>query len=143
MEIAGRKNFREPSPASVDPKQMALDALGLWDVGTDRYWLEQHLFVGPRGGADYLRIGIFAGLHGDEVAGIGAAVRFLQELALKPELAAVTRFTYIRCAIRLATKMARVIHEAGATSIANSGAARASVKSNCSSNKSARSVLTA
>jgi hypothetical protein len=43
--------------------------------------LEQFLFVGPRGGGDYFRVGIFAGIHGDEPAGAWAAVRFLQELA--------------------------------------------------------------
>ncbi len=61
--------------------------LGEWQVGNDPYSLEQFLFVGPRGGGDYVRVGVFAGIHGDETAGVFAAVRFLQELAAKPEMA--------------------------------------------------------
>jgi hypothetical protein len=34
-----------------------------------------------------IRIGIFAGIHGDEIAGVFAAVRFLQILEASPELA--------------------------------------------------------
>ena len=61
--------------------------LGRWSVDGEPHALEQFLFVGPRGGRDYYRVGIFAGIHGDETAGVYAAVRFLQELALQPELA--------------------------------------------------------
>jgi hypothetical protein len=61
--------------------------LGQWREEKDEYALEQFLFVGPRGGGDYFRVGIFAGIHGDEVAGIHAAIRFLQSLAAQPETA--------------------------------------------------------
>ena len=88
MEKAGRKNFRE----TLAPLQKAgvpwLSAtLGCWSAGPDNYSLEQYLFVGPRGGGDYFRVGIFAGVHGDEAAGVFAAIRFLQELAQNPDLA--------------------------------------------------------
>ncbi len=61
--------------------------LGSWKVGNDEYSLEQHLLVGPRGGGDYFRVGIFAGIHGDEAAGVFAATRFLLELASHPDWA--------------------------------------------------------
>ncbi|HUB66375.1 MAG TPA: M14 family metallocarboxypeptidase [Candidatus Methylacidiphilales bacterium] len=84
----GRKNYREALMPLQKPRASWLaSALGAWEVGTDSYSLEQFLFVGPRGGGDYLRVGIFAGVHGDEEAGIFAAVRFLQELARNPGLA--------------------------------------------------------
>jgi hypothetical protein len=84
----GRKNYREAlAPLDKSRVPWLASTLGTWDVGTDSYGLEQFLLVGPRGGGDYLRVGIFAGIHGDEVAGIAAAVRFLEELARKPELA--------------------------------------------------------
>jgi len=88
MEKAGRKNFRE----SLSPLQKARGpwlstTLGSWSVGPDDYWLEQYLFVGPHGGGDYFRVGIFAGVHGDEAAGVFAAIRFLKELAQNPDLA--------------------------------------------------------
>jgi hypothetical protein len=45
--------------------------------------LHRFHYIGPEGGDGYTRLGIFAGIHGDEVAGSLAAVRFLQELALE------------------------------------------------------------
>src|SRR5271156_5040008 len=82
MEKTGRKNFR----ATRDPLQKKTapwfhTTLGSWKVGADSYSLDQYLFVGPRGGGNYFRVGIFAGVHGDEEAGVFAAVRFLHELA--------------------------------------------------------------
>jgi hypothetical protein len=50
--------------------------------------LPRYLFVGPRGGDTPIRIGIFAGIHGDEPEGVHALVRFIQLLEAKPELAA-------------------------------------------------------
>ncbi len=61
--------------------------LGHWQAGAGTYTLEQYLFAGPRSGGDYFRVGIFAGIHGDEVAGIFAAIRFLQDLARDPAIA--------------------------------------------------------
>lgn len=88
METKGRKNFRElfaPLQKAKGPWHPA--TLGQWAIGTDDYSLEQYLFVGPRGGGDYFRVGIFAGMHGDESAGVFAAIQFLQELERNPELA--------------------------------------------------------
>jgi protein MpaA len=53
-----------------------------------RYELPRYLFVGPRGGDTPIRIGIFAGIHGDEPEGIHAIVQFIKLLEAKPELAA-------------------------------------------------------
>ncbi len=49
--------------------------------------LPRYLFIGPKAGDDPIRIGIFAGVHGDEPEGVHALVRFLQMLDAKPELA--------------------------------------------------------
>ena len=88
MKKAGRKNFRETLAPLQKAKGPWLPAtLGSWTLGTDSYSLEQFLFVGPRGGGDYFRVGIFAGVHGDETAGVFAAIQFLQELARNPEIA--------------------------------------------------------
>lgn len=85
---AGRKNFREALAPLQKPKSPLLHTtLGQWSVGADAYALDQYLFVGPRGGGDYFRVGIFAGIHGDETAGVLAAVRFLHELTKNPEIA--------------------------------------------------------
>ncbi|HEX7652134.1 MAG TPA: succinylglutamate desuccinylase/aspartoacylase family protein [Verrucomicrobiae bacterium] len=56
-------------------------------VGGEEYVLPRYLFVGPRGGDTPIRLGIFAGIHGDEPEGIHALVQFIQLLEAKPELA--------------------------------------------------------
>jgi protein MpaA len=87
-EKAGRKNFREAlAPLQKAKAPWFRARLGNWRVGSDDYSLEQYLFVGPRGGGDYFRVGIFAGMHGDETAGIFATIHFLQTLAENPHLA--------------------------------------------------------
>lgn len=49
--------------------------------------LPRYLFIGPKGGDDMIRVGIFAGLHGDEPEGVHALIQFLSLLECKPELA--------------------------------------------------------
>jgi protein MpaA len=61
--------------------------LGEWKVDGARHSLERFSFAGPAGGGRTVRVGIFAGIHGDEVAGIAAAARFLPLLAAAPEIA--------------------------------------------------------
>jgi len=60
---------------------------GRFEVAAERHELPRYLFIGPQGGAEPLRIGIFAALHGDEPEGAYALVRFTRSLAAKPELA--------------------------------------------------------
>ncbi len=57
------------------------------DPDTGEAVLPRYFFLGPRSGGDYLRLGIFASIHGDEPEGALAAVRFLTELERNPELA--------------------------------------------------------
>lgn len=57
---------------------------------TDResgFRLERFLFEGPHGGGDPIRIGFFAGIHGDEQAGSQAVVEFARRLVRNPALA--------------------------------------------------------
>jgi len=59
-----------------------------FEVAGQTYELPRYLFVGPRGGDTPIRVGIFAGVHGDEPEGVHALVRFIQMLEARPELAA-------------------------------------------------------
>jgi murein peptide amidase A len=59
-----------------------------FEVNGETYELPRYLFVGPKGGDTPIRVGIFAGIHGDEHEGVHALVRFIQVLDAKPELAA-------------------------------------------------------
>jgi hypothetical protein len=58
-----------------------------FDVDGETYELPRYLFVGPKGGDTPIRVGIFAGIHGDEPEGAHAIVQFIKLLEAKPELA--------------------------------------------------------
>jgi pimeloyl-ACP methyl ester carboxylesterase len=62
-------------------------SLGQFETVGGHSSLPRYLYVGPRGGGDIIRIGIFATLHGDEPEGALALGRFLAALEAKPELA--------------------------------------------------------
>jgi protein MpaA len=84
----GGKNVRDLTRGLRKPGAPWIHTtLGQWQVGSQTHAVEQVLFVGPRGGGDYFRVGIFAGIHGDEMAGALAAVHFLEGLAATPALA--------------------------------------------------------
>ena len=57
-------------------------------LGNETCSIPRFIFNGPRGGGDPIRLGIFAGVHGDEPEGVLATVRFLTELAANPQSAA-------------------------------------------------------
>ena len=58
-----------------------------FEVDGEEYILPRYLFVGPRGGDTPIRVGIFAGIHGDEPEGVHALIQFIKLLEAKPELA--------------------------------------------------------
>ncbi len=67
-------------------------------IAGETYELPRYCFVGPRGGDEPLRIGLFAGVHGDEPEGIHALVQFVSLVENQPELAAgFTLFVYPIC----------------------------------------------
>lgn len=63
------------------------DCLGSFDSGGQRYWLPRFIFRGDRSDKPPLKIGIFAGIHGDEVAGILACFDLLRFFEREPFLA--------------------------------------------------------
>ena len=60
---------------------------GRFELGGQSLALPRYLFIGPQGGAEPQRIGIFAGIHGDEPASSFALLRFVQSLEEKPPIA--------------------------------------------------------
>ncbi len=50
------------------------------------YSMPRYLFLGPKGGGETVRIGIFATIHGDEPEGALALTRFLSALEKNPEI---------------------------------------------------------
>jgi len=74
-ELAQRSHYliRKPMPA--------------FESNGQRYTLPRYLFLGPKGGGDVIRIGIFATLHGDEPEGALALTRLVAALEKNPDLA--------------------------------------------------------
>jgi protein MpaA len=62
------------------------DSIGMFHHGDRRYWLPRFVFRGPETGDPPIKVGLFAGIHGDEPAGILALIDLLQELELDPSL---------------------------------------------------------
>jgi hypothetical protein len=82
----GRRSLqRLLEPASGLPGAK-VEFLGPLEIEGRKYSLPRFTFSGPNS-SDPIRIGIFAGIHGDEPAGALAALKFLTELSQKPELA--------------------------------------------------------
>jgi len=49
--------------------------------------LPRYIYLGPKGGGDVVRIGVFATIHGDEPEGALALTRLVSELEKNPEIA--------------------------------------------------------
>lgn len=61
---------------------------GTFAHGGRAYAIERFRFVGPDKGQAPIRLGLFAGIHGDEPAGCAALVQFLAAIVAEPERAA-------------------------------------------------------
>ena len=60
---------------------------GRFELAGHSVVLPRYLFLGPQGGAEPLRVGLFAGVHGDEPASSFAILRFVRLLEEKPDIA--------------------------------------------------------
>ena len=71
-ELAGRSSSLVPSALPLPGRDETLS---------------RYVLLGPSGGSDPIRIGVFAGIHGDEPAGCEAVVKLCERLMAQPELA--------------------------------------------------------
>ena len=66
-------------------ESLRADSAGFWRVGEERYWLPRLIFRGGKEtDEETIRLAIFAGLHGDEPAGVLALVDLLRALEADP-----------------------------------------------------------
>jgi hypothetical protein len=70
-----------------DSPNLVVNRKARFEVDGEPYVLPHYLFIGPKSGDAPVRIGIFAGIHGDEPEGAHAVVRFLSFLDAFPEAA--------------------------------------------------------
>src|SRR4029079_10895039 len=68
-------------------KHILSKSFGFFESHGQQYTLPRYVFLGPKGGGDTIRIGIFAAIHGDEPEGALGLIRFLQELTNNPDIA--------------------------------------------------------
>lgn len=57
----------------------------VFEWGGQNVVLPRYLFLGPKGGGDPIRVGLFAGIHGDEPETVHALVQFVCDLDRRPE----------------------------------------------------------
>src|SRR5215472_12477750 len=57
-----------------------------YELAGKTYQFPRYLLIGPRSGGDSIRVGLFAGIHGDEPEGVHALVRFIRLLEEQPEV---------------------------------------------------------
>lgn len=62
-------------------------SLGQFESAGQAYSLPRYIFLGPKGGGETIRIGIFATIHGDEPEGALGLTRFVTALGNTPEIA--------------------------------------------------------
>jgi predicted deacylase len=62
-------------------------SLGQFESAGQSYRLPRYVYLGPKGGGDTIRLGIFATIHGDEPEGALALTRFVSLLESEPEIA--------------------------------------------------------
>jgi murein peptide amidase A len=62
-------------------------SVGEFLVGDNLFQIPRFTFIGPTGGGDTIRLGVFAAIHGDEPEGSEAVIEFLEKLEENPRLA--------------------------------------------------------
>jgi hypothetical protein len=79
--LAPLEELADSSPRMISKSLRQFDSAGR------SYRLPRYVYLGPRGGGDRIRIGIFATIHGDEPEGGLAIARFVAALEQNPEVA--------------------------------------------------------
>jgi len=62
-------------------------SVGVVKNGSEEFRIPRFVFMGPKGGGNTIRVGLFSALHGDEPEGTEGLVKFIQELEKEPEVA--------------------------------------------------------
>jgi hypothetical protein len=62
-------------------------SVGEFNVRDKLYQIPRFIFMGPKGGGDTIRVGIFAAIHGDETEGTETIMALFQDLEKRPSTA--------------------------------------------------------
>jgi protein MpaA len=70
-----------------DSDYLIAGSVGEFLIGEHLFQIPRFAFIGPAGGGDTIRLGIFAAIRGDEPEGTEAVIKFLDRLEANPQLA--------------------------------------------------------
>lgn len=74
------------------------DSIGMWRVGQERFWMPRFIFQRTQQAKRRIKVGIFAGIHGDEPEAVLGLVDLVRALNARPEVARDYRlFIYPVC----------------------------------------------
>jgi hypothetical protein len=74
------------------------DSIGMWRMGEERFWIPRFIFQRTQQTKRRIKVGIFAGIHGDEPEGVIGLVDLVRGLNVRPEVARDYRlFIYPIC----------------------------------------------
>ena len=66
--------------AAENSDSIIAGSVGEFEAGEELFHIPRFIFMGPKGGGDTIRLGVFAGIRGDEPQGTKAIASFLQLL---------------------------------------------------------------
>jgi murein peptide amidase A len=91
VETAQRRSIADLLAPLVERSRTSASLLhkpmSSFEVDGEEFFVPRFLFLGPQGGAEPIRIGIFAAIHGDEPGTASGLVKFVELLDQAPELA--------------------------------------------------------
>jgi hypothetical protein len=63
------------------------DSIGMWRIGEERFWMPRFIFQRTQQTKHRIKVGIFAGIHGDEPEAVLGLVDLVRALNTRPEVA--------------------------------------------------------
>jgi hypothetical protein len=81
---AGRQLLQPLYDLVETSDSLTASSVGIFKAGREEFQIPRFVFMGPTGGGDTIRLGLFSTLHGDETEGAEALVQFFQKLEWSP-----------------------------------------------------------
>ena len=108
--VSGEEQFGDSMPAKLRKLLLPLllevaaspyliaDSIGMWRVNEERFWMPRFIFQRTQLTKRRIKVGIFAGIHGDEPEAVLGLVDLVRGLNARPEVARDYRlFIYPMC----------------------------------------------
>jgi hypothetical protein len=99
LVVCGEEQFGDSMPPALRTLLLPLllevaaspyliaDSIGMWRVGEERFWMPRFIFQRTQQMKRRIKVGIFAGIHGDEPEAVLGLVDLVRGLNARPEVA--------------------------------------------------------